>query len=204
MCCVVQHATRDRNYARLLQAGQQALDAGNSYAAIEAFTGALTLRPDSMVAYYHRGEAYRAQHQDDEAARDFHNAIRRAPDAPQPLIALGDLYNLKHPAQAALWYGQAANQLKFDDPALLYKLALARYRAGSPAEALDPLRRAVARNDSLAEAHYLLGLVYRDMQRPDDAIGSLDRAIRLSPGAGRRARRVGGSVSRARPPRWTR
>ncbi len=179
---VVQHATRDRNYARLLQAGQQALDAGNSYAAIEAFTGALTLRPDSMVAYYHRGEAYRAQHQDDEAARDFHNAIRRAPDAPQPLIALGDLYNLKHPAQAALWYGQAANQLKFDDPTLLYKLALARYRAGAPAEALDPLRRAVARNDSLAEAHYLLGLVYRDVQRPDDAIGSLDRAIRLSPG----------------------
>jgi tetratricopeptide (TPR) repeat protein len=40
----------------------------------------------------------------------------------------------------------------------------------------------VARNDSLAEAHYLMGLVYRDMQRPDDAIGSLDRAVRLSPG----------------------
>jgi tetratricopeptide (TPR) repeat protein len=179
---IVQHANRDRNYGRLLEAGQQALDGGNSYAAVEAFTGALTLRPDSMVAYYHRGEAYRAQHRDDEAVRDFRDAIRRAPDAPQPLIALGDLYNLTDPAQAALWYGQAVAQLKFDDPALLYKLALARYRAGSPAEALDPLRRAVARNDSLAEAHYLMGLVYRDMQRPNDAIGSLDRAIRLAPG----------------------
>jgi tetratricopeptide (TPR) repeat protein len=179
---IVQHANRDRNYVRLLQAGQQALDVGNSYAAVEAFTGALTLRPDSMVAYYHRGEAYRSQHRDDEAARDFRDAIRRAPDARQPLIALGDLYNLTDPAQAALWYGQAAAQLQFVDPALLYKLALARYRAGSPAEALEPLRRAVAGNDSLAQAHYLLGLVYRDMQRPDDAIGSLDRAIRLAPG----------------------
>ena len=135
---IVQHANRDRNYVRLLQAGQQALDVGNSYAAVEAFTGALTLRPDSMVAYYHRGEAYRAQHRDDEAARDFRDAIRRAPDARQPLIALGDLYNLTDPAQAALWYGQAAAQLQFVDPALLYKLALARYRAGSPAEALEP------------------------------------------------------------------
>ena len=178
---VFQQANRDRTYARLLRTGQQALDAGNSYAAIEAFSGAVTLRPDSMVAYYHRGEAYRAQHRDDEAARDFRDAVRRAPDAPQPLIALGDLYDLTDPAQAARWYGQAAGQLKFDNPPLLYKLALARYRAGSPAEALAPLKSALAGNDSIGEAHYLLGLVYRDLQRPDEAIGALERAVKLAP-----------------------
>ena len=179
---VIQDANRDRNYAQLLQTGQEALDRGNTYAAIEAFTGALTLRPDSMVAFYHRGEAYRAQHRDDEAVRDFRAAIRSAPDAPQPLVALGDLYDLTDPAQAALRYGQAVAQLRSDDPTLLYKLALARYRAGSPAEALDPLRRALARNDSLGEAHYLLGLVYRDTLRPDAAIASLERAVKLTPG----------------------
>jgi tetratricopeptide (TPR) repeat protein len=178
---IVQHATRDRRYARLLTTGQQALDAGNTSGAIESFTGALTLHADSMVAYYHRGEAYRAQGQHDEAARDFRAAIRLAPEAPQPLIALGDLDDAADPAQSAVWYGQAVSQLHSEDPSLLYKLALARYRAGSPAEALEPLKHAIARNDSIAEVHFLLGLVYRDLQRVDDSMASLERAVKLAP-----------------------
>src|SRR5262245_59326665 len=83
---LVEHATGERRYALLLRSGQEALDSGNSYAAIEAFSGALTLRPRSMVAYFHRGEAYRAQHRDDEAVRDFKAAMRLAPEAPEPLV----------------------------------------------------------------------------------------------------------------------
>jgi tetratricopeptide (TPR) repeat protein len=33
----------------------------------------------------------------------------------------------------------------------------------------------------MAEAHYLLGLVYRDSQQPDEAAASLEQAVRLSP-----------------------
>jgi tetratricopeptide (TPR) repeat protein len=178
---LVDHATGERRYTRLLQTGQAALDAGNSYAAVEAFTGALTLRPTSMVAFYRRGEAYRLQHRDDQAIRDFRTASRLAPEAPQPLITLGEMYESADPAEAALLYGQAAAQLKSDDPALLYKLAVARYRAGLPAEALDPLRRIVARNDSLPEAQYLLGVAYRDTQQPDQAVRALEHAVKLSP-----------------------
>jgi tetratricopeptide (TPR) repeat protein len=177
---LVEQANGDRKYARLLQTGQEALDSGNGYAAIEAFSGALTLRPRSMVAYFHRGEAYRLEQREDEALRDFRAANRLAPDAPEPLIALGDMYEASEPVQAAYWYAQAANQLK-DDPALLYKLALVRYRAGSPAEAIKPLTEVVARNDSAAAAHYLLGLVYRDTQRFDEAIASLERAVKVTP-----------------------
>jgi tetratricopeptide (TPR) repeat protein len=177
---IVQQVSRNRRYLQLVEAGQRALDSANSYLAIEAFSGALTLRPNSMVAYYHRGEAYRAQSRQEEAIRDFRAALRLAPDAAQPLIALGDLYDATDPAQAAQWYGQAA-RLQSADPILLYKLALARYRAGTPAEAAEPLKQALARNDSLAEAHYLLGLVYRDTQRPGDAIAALERAVKLAP-----------------------
>jgi tetratricopeptide (TPR) repeat protein len=178
---VVEHAIGERRYARLVQAGQQALDAGNSYEAIEAFTGALTLRPESMVAFYRRGEAYRAERREDEAIRDFRTAMRLAPSAPEPLVALGDIFAGDDSAQAASWYGRAA-RLRADDPALLYKLALAHYRAGAPAEAMQPLQDALARNDSLASAHYLLGLVYRDLQRLDESIASMERALKLTPG----------------------
>ncbi len=179
---LIEHASASRTYSRLLETGQRALDVGDSYAAIEAFTGALTLRPSSMVAHYHRGEAYRAERREEEAIRDFREALRLAPNAPQPLVALGDLYGNRAPAQAASWYGEAVARINSDDPVLLYKLALARYRAGLPAEAVAPLQHALARNDSLAEAHYLLGLVYRDLQRLDDATASLERAVKLAPG----------------------
>jgi len=179
---IYQHISGERHYRRLLGDGERALRGGNSYAAIEAFSGALAFRPDSMVAHFRRAEAYRAQQRDDEALRDLRDAVRLAPDAPQPLIALGELYDLRDdPAQSAIWYAQAAEQLRDESPALLYQLALARYRAGSPAAARDPLRRIVARNDSIAEAHYLLGLVYRDTQEVDAAINSLEQAVRIAP-----------------------
>jgi tetratricopeptide (TPR) repeat protein len=179
---IFQHISGERHYRRLLADGERALRGGNSYAAIEAFSGALAFRPDSMVAHYRRAEAYRAQDRDDEALRDLRDAVRLAPDAPQPLIALGELYDRRDdPAQSAIWYAQAAEQLRDESPVLLYQLALARYRAGSPAAAKDPLRRIVARNDSIAEAHYLLGLVYRDTQDVDAAINSLEQAVRIAP-----------------------
>src|SRR5436190_957149 len=101
---LVQRFTRDRNYLQLLRAGEQAFNSGNSYSAVDAFTGAITLKPDSMVAYFRRGQARHAQHRDDEAIRDLKEAARLAPDAPQPLVALGDLFDARGDAvQAAYW-----------------------------------------------------------------------------------------------------
>lgn len=179
---IVQRVDRDREYRRLLAEGEQALQTGNTYAAIEDFSGALALHPDSMVAYYRRGEAYHADHHDDWAIRDLRQASRLAPDSAQPLVALGEVYDARNePIEAARWYGEAADRLHDADPALLYALALARYRAGSPAEAIDPLRRAIDRNDSVAQTYYLLGLVYRDTNHVEDAITALQHAIKIAP-----------------------
>jgi len=179
---LVQRLDRDRLYRELLAEGEASLAAGQSQAAIAAFSGAMAVRPDSMVAYYRRGEAYRQERQEDRAIRDLQTARRLAPDAPQPLVVLGKLFDARgEPAQAAEWYAQAADRLHDADPTLLYSLALARYRSGVPIAARDPLRRALVRDDSLAEAHYLLGLVHRDTSQPTDAILSLERAVRLAP-----------------------
>jgi len=173
---------REHQYRELLSSGEQALRDGNGYLAIELFSGALALRPDSVVAYYRRGEAYRALRHFDEAISDWTDARRLAPDAPEPLVALGELYDQRNqPAMAAERYADAADLLKDEDPGLLYALGLARYRAGSTAAALAPLQLAVARNDTMAEAHYLLGLVYQDVGDTDRAIASLERAIDIMP-----------------------
>ena len=176
----VQHASRNRYYA-LLTTGDEAAAAANVDAAIAAYSGALGVRPDSMVAHLRRGEAYRLQHHDDAAIHDLQEAIRLAPSATQPLEALGDLYDERgQPAEAATAYAQFV-AIDGGEPAVLYKLALARYRSGAPAGAIDPLRRAVTLRDTFGEAHYLLGLALRDTQDIPGAIAALEHALHVTP-----------------------
>lgn len=179
---IYQRFSADREYQRLLAAGDKALAAGENYRAVEAFSGALAFRPQSMVAYLRRGEAYRAQRRDDEAIRDWREATRLAPDAPQPLVELGDLFDAHGDyGQAAEWYGQAVERLRDESPSLLYRLALALYRAGAPGKAIEPLARAASRSDAPAEAHYLLALLYRDTNAPTRAVQELETALTIAP-----------------------
>jgi tetratricopeptide (TPR) repeat protein len=175
-----QRVEGDRQYRDLLAAGDEHLASGDTGTAIEAFSGALALRPSSMVAHLRRGEAYRADRRDDEAVRDLLDAARLAPDSTAPALSLGDLYDAERDwPRAANWYGQAASKLQ--TPALLYRLALARYQSGAAAAAIDPLERIVARDDTAGEAYYLLGLAYRDTRRPEEAVKALERAVRIAP-----------------------
>lgn len=170
----------DERYRDLVATGESRLAHADTAAAIEALSGALAIRPTSMVAHLRRGEAYQAARRIDDAIQDLLEAVRLAPDSTAPAIALGDLY-AEQPdwARAADWYGQAAARLP--DAALLYKLASADYRAGSPAAAIDPLRRIVARDDAASQAYYLLGLAYRDTDRLDEATQALERAVKIAP-----------------------
>jgi len=51
--------SRDREYRRLIAAGDAALAGDQAFQAIEAFSGAIALNHDSMLAYLRRGETYR-------------------------------------------------------------------------------------------------------------------------------------------------
>jgi tetratricopeptide (TPR) repeat protein len=157
----IQRLNQDRQYRGLLADGDTAIAAGQPYLAVEAFSGALAIRADSMVAHYRRGEAYAALGQALQAERDLREARRLAPDAPEPLEALGRLHDARGDhAVAADWYTQAAERL--------------------PA-AREAARRALAVDDTLAEAHYLLGLVAHDLQHRREAISALEQAVRLRP-----------------------
>jgi tetratricopeptide (TPR) repeat protein len=175
-------AARERSYRVLIASGEAALASGETIAAVENFSGAIAVRPDAMLARLRRGETYRRRGDLDVAARDFRAASLLDPTATRPLESLGDvLYAQERFRRSAETYEA---RLRLDDRSALvrYKLALARYRDGAADVALDEARRAVALDDQLADAHYLIALCLRDLGQPEEAIASLTRAIDRAPG----------------------
>jgi len=169
-------ARQEREFRRLIVVGDAALGRGQTFDAIEAFSGALALEPESMLAHLKRGDTYRRRGEFTAALRDLNQAAALDATAPQPIELLGDV----HVAMAR--YETAATDyqryLALDDRAstVLYKLALAYYRAGLATRAVDPLRKAVALDDRFAEAHYLMGLCLRDRDL-EQALRALTHAV---------------------------
>ena len=176
-----QVAARERDYRALVARGDTALHDDQAFAAIEAYSGAIALRPDSVLAHLRRGEAYRRRGELDEAARDFRTAASLDPNATRPLEALGDvLFQMQRFDRAAETY---ARDLMLDDrsAAVSYKLALARYRLGDVSGAQSTLASTIRLNDRLAEAQYLSGVCDHELHHDTEAIQALERAVALAP-----------------------
>ncbi|MGE5812908.1 MAG: tetratricopeptide repeat protein [Acidobacteriota bacterium] len=174
-------ASREREYRNLVAVGDAALARDDTFVALEAFSGAIALRPGSMLAYLKRGEAYHRRGELQNARRDLRMAASLDSTSVRVFEALGDVnYSLKEYERAGDRYEDC---LRLDDssPRVQYKLGLAEYHAGKAAAALAPLGRAVAMDPRDPNAQYVLGLALRDLGRTDDAIRALKRAVLLAP-----------------------
>ncbi len=173
--------TRESDHRDLIEQGDAALDRGDLSSAIEAFSGAIVLRDDSMIGYLKRGDAYRRRDELEAALRDLKRAVEIDPSATRPRELLGDVNYARSRFGPAAEHYEAYIGLDDRSPRVLYKLALARYRAGQPAPGIAALQSAIAMDNDFAEAYYLLGLCLRDAQRPTEAIAALRRAITIAP-----------------------
>ena len=171
----------EREFRRLIALGDTALTRDQTYEAIEAFSGALALKHDSMLAYLKRGDSYRRRGELSAALRDLREASALDPTATRALELLGDVN------AAMARYERASDAyrryLAIDDraPQVLYKLALAYYRNRQTTRAIDPLRRSLALDDRSAEAHYLFAMCQKDQKHTVEATASLTRALQLNP-----------------------
>jgi tetratricopeptide (TPR) repeat protein len=175
-------ATRqEARYLDLIEEGDAALARDDSVAAIEAFSVAIAIKPDSMAGHLKRGEAYRRRKEYESALQNLRLAVELDPLAPHPREILGDVNAaMGHYTQAVERYRE---YLALDDraPRVLYKLGLALFETGQAGAATTELRKAIEHDDRFAEAHYLLGVCLEELQRPTQAIASLERALALDP-----------------------
>jgi tetratricopeptide (TPR) repeat protein len=173
---------RDRDYARLVTAGDRTAAADQPFEALESYSGAIALRPESMIAHLKRGRLYRERGELDAAARDLRRASELDPTATLPLELLGDTYMAMQRHDRAAERYEAYLALDDRAPHIWYKLGLARYRHGAAAAAMAALDRVVALDPTMAEAHFALGLCHREQGDLARAQASLETATRLSPG----------------------
>src|SRR5688500_18788442 len=72
-------ARQERGYRRLIAAGDAAMTREQPFVAIEAYSGAAAIQPQSMLAYLKRGETYRRQGELTAALRDLREAATLDP-----------------------------------------------------------------------------------------------------------------------------
>jgi tetratricopeptide (TPR) repeat protein len=172
---------QEREFRRLIVVGDASLARHQTFVAVEAFSGALALKPDSMLAHLKRGDAYRRRGEPAAALRDLRDASMLDPTATRPLELLGDVnMTMGRYRRAADHYRKFAS-LDDQAPRVLYKLGLACYRNGQAGVAIEPLRTATRIDERFVEAHSLLGVCLRARGRNDEAVRAFRRAIAIDP-----------------------
>ena len=182
---VAYQAVAQRNYSALLTSGDNALRDDQPVNAIEAYSGAIALRPSSMLAYLRRGQTYqrRGERGDLEAAaRDFRTAANLDPAATRPLEALGDVLFQAQQYDRAISAYERCVRLDDRSSRVTYKLALARFRGRDVDAAITALKDTLRLDERSVEAQYLLGVCLREQHHIPDAIKALEKAVAMSPG----------------------
>jgi Tfp pilus assembly protein PilF len=150
-----QAAARDRDYQARLNQGAAALADDQTFGAIEEYSGAIALRPDSMLAHLRRGESYQRRNELEAATNDFRRAADLDPSATRPLEALGDvLFQRGRYQRSAEIYER---RLAVDSlSARVVEARRRQCRAGRPtrrAAAREALRRREHRRCALPDRH---------------------------------------------------
>jgi len=175
---------QEREFRRLIATGDAALTRNQTYEAIEAFSGALALKRDSMLAHLKRGDSYRRRGELDAALRDLREAAALDPTATRALEMLGDVNGSMGRYERAIEVYRRYVAIDDRAPQILYKLALAYYRNGQSTPAIEPVRRAIALDDRLPERDYLLAMCLKTQRHTGEAMSSLARALELNPALG--------------------
>ena len=180
---------RERTYRRLIDQGEVALAAGNTSAAIEAFSGAVALKADSMLGYLRRGEAYRRRRRAGRRPSRPAAGLRARPHRPPSARAPWRRQRRAAPLRSR---GRALPGLPRDRRPVAARALQAGARAlpGRPAGRGDRRASKGARRSTRASPKRTTcsASASGDVHRNAEALGALTRAVDSDSGAPARAR----------------
>ncbi|WP_447977243.1 tetratricopeptide repeat protein [Candidatus Nitrospira bockiana] len=139
--------------------------------------------PLSIEEHVRLGEIYAQQGLDEQAKRQFAQAIARDPSSVAAWVALGNLsFSRNHFEEAIVHYRQAWLQ-EPGNPATANNLAMAYAMAGERLDEAEGLARTALRVESPLRPYILdtLATIYLKRQRYGEAASLLDEAERITP-----------------------
>jgi lipoprotein NlpI len=165
----------------LVKLGNQYSSKGDYAKAIESYSRALRLEPNSATTFHARGYAYYRSHSDSQAIRDFSEAIRLEPAYSEAFHDRGRAFEDKGDYEHAIKDYTQAMSLKSSDPDLLYDRAFDYERNGEYALAVADLNEVVRRFPFASDAHRNRGLALLFSAGATEAQEDLSRAVELNP-----------------------
>lgn len=156
---------------------------GRTDNAIEALETALALQPRHAAAIANLGAAYRDAGQNGNAIKYLKEAIALQTDDPVPYADLGFIYKSKGNYTAAVENFEKALQLQGTQANAMANLNIGDtyYKMSEPERAVPYLQKAIQLAPKTADAHLLLGLSYRALNRDVQAGVYFKKTLELEP-----------------------
>lgn len=115
----------------------------------------------------------------EQAAVQIKLASQIAPDNPQILATLGELYNRQGDYERAIVTLSQAKLLEPDNPAILFELGSAYLRQEEYGQAIEFLEEGLAISPGVFGALFDLGNAYYQLKQYEDAIANYEKAVEV-------------------------
>jgi len=159
---------------------------------------ALDVEPASAAAHFNLALLLSEQGRAERAEAAFRQALENDPTLAEAAYNLGVLLSRDRMSEAVDWC-RKASELRSDQPKYAYALAFFLKQSGETESAIDVLRPAVDRHPAFADGYMLLGIIYEDLGRFDEARG-LYRDALVADGLSAEVRQSFSDRLRAMPP----
>lgn len=177
-------------YRRMRVAGMK----GAEDWAIKGFQSALELDPNNVVYQTEIGKLYLIKYQDaasseedkrtnlSKAQQEIEKAVALKSDYADAVTELALIYSYKNDKTKALELVGQAKLMKKISPETAVQMGRIYYGLKEYAAAEEVLGAVIAKNEDNSDAHYVLGIVYKDQKKNDQALAEFKTVLQSNPG----------------------
>ncbi len=154
------------------QAGQLALEMGNTDRAMEFATRFSEISPENAQAQYLLGQVQWARGNPDAARAAFEKALALNPGHAEALFALGSLLGNKSPDEAKKYLQDFVKENPEGSSEALYQIGLLETRGGNDAEAERRFKESVAADADNMQSRHALAQLYEGRRDTEAALSA--------------------------------
>ncbi len=165
----------------LYNKGNVYASAGQRDKALEAFSEAISLKPNDAESYMRRGSMYAVMREYDKASTDLDKAVELDPKNANCYCGRGILHAYMHKDDKALADFDKAVEIRPEDPVILLNKSIFHLRLKQLDKALEIVEKTIQLDPEFALGHFHRGLIYEQLRQVDKALEDYRRAVKLDP-----------------------